>query len=70
MLFRFRLKCLCSLLFQLLGHLMIVAKNVAKEQRLDNGYRVVINDGKDGAQSVYHLHLHVIGKRQMNWPPG
>ena len=49
---------------------MIVAKNVAKEQRLDNGYRVVINDGKDGAQSVYHLHLHVIGKRQMNWPPG
>ena len=54
----------------LLGHLLIVAKKVAEDQGLDNGYRVVINNGKDGAQSVYHLHVHVIGGRQMSWPPG
>lgn len=56
---------------QLLGHMLLVAKKVAREiKRLDNGYRVVINNGKDGAQSVYHLHIHVIGGRQMQWPPG
>ena len=37
---------------------------------LTSGYRTVINDGIDGAQSVYHLHIHVIGGRQMLWPPG
>ncbi|XP_051889058.1 adenosine 5'-monophosphoramidase HINT2-like isoform X5 [Pristis pectinata] len=55
---------------QLLGHLLIVAKNLAKKEQLTDGYRVVINDGKNGAQSVYHLHIHVIGGRQMGWPPG
>ncbi|XP_056094349.1 histidine triad nucleotide-binding protein 2, mitochondrial [Rhinichthys klamathensis goyatoka] len=55
---------------QLLGHLLIVAKNIAKKEGLDEGYRVVINDGKNGAQSVYHLHIHVLGGRQMKWPPG
>ncbi|MCL4130176.1 UNVERIFIED_CONTAM: hypothetical protein GTU68_064845 [Idotea baltica] len=55
---------------QLLGHLMLVAKKVAKEQKLDNGFRLVINNGKDGAQSVYHIHLHVMGGRQLSWPPG
>ncbi|XP_051750705.1 histidine triad nucleotide-binding protein 2, mitochondrial [Ctenopharyngodon idella] len=55
---------------QLLGHLLIVAKNVAKKEGLDEGYRVVVNDGKNGAQSVYHLHIHVLGGRQMKWPPG
>ncbi|XP_067888567.1 histidine triad nucleotide-binding protein 2, mitochondrial isoform X1 [Heterodontus francisci] len=55
---------------ELLGHLLIVAKNLAKKERLTDGYRVVINDGKNGAQSVYHLHIHVIGGRQMSWPPG
>ncbi|XP_065140744.1 histidine triad nucleotide-binding protein 2, mitochondrial isoform X1 [Paramisgurnus dabryanus] len=54
----------------LLGHLLMVAKNVAKKEGLDKGYRVVINDGKHGAQSVYHLHIHVLGGRQMSWPPG
>lgn len=54
----------------LLGHLLMVAKNVAKKEELDEGYRVVINDGKNGAQSVYHLHIHVLGGRQMRWPPG
>merc|ERR1719435_778727 len=43
---------------ELLGHLLLVAKKVAKEQGLDKGYRVVINNGVEGAQSVYHLHIH------------
>ncbi|XP_029961058.1 histidine triad nucleotide-binding protein 2, mitochondrial isoform X1 [Salarias fasciatus] len=55
---------------ELLGHLLVVAKNVAKQESLDEGYRVVINDGKHGAQSVFHLHVHVLGGRQMKWPPG
>ena len=54
----------------LLGHMLTTARKVAKTRGLDNGFRVVINEGKDGAQSVYHLHLHVLGKRQMSWPPG
>merc|ERR1712179_575871 len=55
---------------ELLGHLLLVAKKVAKEQGLAKGYRLVINNGVEGAQSVYHLHIHVMGGRQMNWPPG
>ena len=39
-------------------------------KNLSIGFRVIINDGADGAQSVYHLHIHVIGGRQMQWPPG
>nr|AFM85651.1 histidine triad nucleotide-binding protein 2 [Callorhinchus milii] len=55
---------------ELLGHLLVVAKNIAKKEGLTDGYRMVINDGKNGSQSVYHLHIHVIGGRQMGWPPG
>uniref|UniRef100_T1HTV0 HIT domain-containing protein n=3 Tax=Rhodnius prolixus TaxID=13249 RepID=T1HTV0_RHOPR len=55
---------------ELLGHLLMTAKIVAKKRGLDNGYRLVVNTGKDGAQSVYHLHIHVLGGRQMRWPPG
>jgi len=55
---------------QLLGHLLLIAKDVAIKQNLTNGYRIVINNGPDGAQSVYHLHLHVLGGRQLSWPPG
>ncbi|KAL2092812.1 hypothetical protein ACEWY4_012610 [Coilia grayii] len=54
----------------ILGHLLVVAKNVAQKEGLHDGYRLVINDGKNGAQSVYHLHVHVLGGRQMTWPPG
>jgi len=53
----------------LLGHLMYVAQEVGKKE-CPKGFRVVVNDGVDGAQSVYHLHLHVMGGRQMAWPPG
>jgi histidine triad (HIT) family protein len=55
---------------ELLGHLLFVAQDVAKAQGLDDGFRIVINDGPDGCQTVYHLHVHVFGGRQMRWPPG
>ena len=55
----------------LLGHLLFVAQEVAKKQGLgSSGFRININDGAHGGQSVYHLHLHVMGGRQMGWPPG
>lgn len=54
----------------ILGHLMWVATKVAKSKGLSSdGYRVVINNGRNGCQSVYHLHLHVIGGKQLGWPP-
>ena len=54
----------------LLGHLLLTAKRVAQEAGLKNGYRVVINAGDDGGQTVHHLHLHILGGRQLDWPPG
>jgi histidine triad (HIT) family protein len=54
----------------LMGHLMLVTRNLAKQLRLDQGYRVVVNSGPHAGQSVDHLHLHLIGGRQMSWPPG
>lgn len=54
----------------ILGHLMVTAAKVAAQENLDNGYRLVVNDGPDGCQSVYHLHLHLIGGRKLKWPPG
>jgi len=53
----------------ILGHLLFVAQLVGKAE-CPEGFRVVINDGVHGAQSVYHLHLHVVGGRQLAWPPG
>ncbi|CAO1363692.1 unnamed protein product [Diamesa serratosioi] len=55
---------------KLLGHLMLAGKKVAEQLNLTDGFRVVINDGKLGAQSVYHLHLHFLSGRQLKWPPG
>ena len=54
----------------LLGHLLLVMQKLAGELGLDGGYRVVINCGPDGGQSVDHLHLHLLGGRQLKWPPG
>ncbi|BAZ65745.1 protein kinase C inhibitor [Fischerella sp. NIES-4106] len=54
----------------LLGHLLLTAQKVAEQAGLTNGYRVVINTGDDGGQTVYHLHLHILGGRPMAWPPG
>ena len=55
---------------KLMGHLLLTAKRVAEEAGLTNGYRLVINSGEDGGQTVYHLHLHILGGRHMQWPPG
>jgi histidine triad (HIT) family protein len=54
----------------LLGHLLRVAARIAATEGLEQGYRVVTNIGRDGGQSVPHLHFHVLGKRRLNWPPG
>jgi histidine triad (HIT) family protein len=54
----------------LLGHLLQTVKKVAQIAGLSKGYRVVINTGEDGGQTVYHMHLHILGGRPMKWPPG
>lgn len=54
----------------LLGHLLLVANRLANNMQLSDGYRIVINTGKDGGQSVFHLHLHLLGGRPLAWPPG
>ncbi len=55
----------------LLGHLLQTCAKVAKLKGLaESGYRVVTNTGADGGQTVFHLHLHVLGGRHLNWPPG
>lgn len=54
----------------LMGHLLLTAKRVADQLNLSQGYRIVINNGSDGGQTVSHLHLHLLGGRQMQWPPG
>ncbi len=55
---------------ELLGHLMQVAQQVAKTQGIGDAFRLVVNNGADAGQSVFHLHLHVIGGRSLQWPPG
>ena len=54
----------------LLGHLLLCVQQVALQEKLDAGYRVVINCCADGGQTVDHLHLHLLGGRSLDWPPG
>jgi histidine triad (HIT) family protein len=54
----------------LLGHLLAAAAQIARQQNLAKGYRLVINTGNDGGQTVEHLHVHLLGGRHMGWPPG
>ena len=54
----------------LLGHLMLVANQLATKLEVDQGYRIIINNGAKAGQSVFHLHVHLLGGRIMNWPPG
>lgn len=54
----------------LAGHLLNVARRLAAELGLANGYRLVANCGRDGGQSVDHLHFHLLGGRPLSWPPG
>jgi histidine triad (HIT) family protein len=54
----------------LVGHLVVVAAEVARVQGITDGYRLVFNCGRDGGQSVDHLHLHLLAGRPLTWPPG
>ena len=54
----------------LLGHLLLTANKVAAEQGVEEAFRVVVNNGADVGQSVFHLHLHILAGRSFTWPPG
>ncbi len=54
----------------ILAHLWLVIRDLAKSLNLDGGYRVVVNNGPDGGQTVDHLHFHLLGGRPLKWPPG
>jgi histidine triad (HIT) family protein len=55
----------------LLGHLLVTAAEIAKKEGIaDSGFRVVVNNGPHGGETVPHLHVHLLGGRPMNWPPG
>jgi histidine triad (HIT) family protein len=55
----------------LLGHLLLIATQVAHQLKIyDTGFRIVINHGKDSGESVPHLHVHLLGGRTLQWPPG
>jgi len=55
----------------LLGHLLLTAGKIAREQGFaDDGFRIVINNGRDGGEAVPHLHLHLLAGRKLDWPPG
>jgi histidine triad (HIT) family protein len=54
----------------LLAHIYVIATQLARELNLERGYRIVTNVGPDAGQSVFHLHFHLLGGRQLGWPPG
>lgn len=55
---------------EIIGYLHLVAAKIARERGIENGYRTVFNVGPGSGQSVFHLHLHLLGGRQLVWPPG
>jgi Diadenosine tetraphosphate (Ap4A) hydrolase and other HIT family hydrolases len=55
---------------EILGHLLQVAAKIAKQLNLKKGFRLVINNGEDGGETVPHLHIHLLGGRKLEWPPG
>jgi len=54
----------------LLGHLLLAAGKIARELKVDGAFRLVINNGKEGGQAVYHVHMHIMAGRPFRWPPG
>lgn len=54
----------------IIGYCQLVAARIARDRKLERGYRTVLNVGPDSGQSVFHLHLHLLGGRPMTWPPG
>ena len=55
---------------ELLGHLLLVSKTIAQKYELNNNYRLIINNGTGAGQSVFHIHVHLMGGRSLDWPPG
>ena len=55
---------------ELVGYCHVVAAKIAKERGIENGYRTVLNVGPGAGQSVFHLHVHLLGGRHLSWPPG
>ena len=55
---------------ELLGHLFLVAGNIARELGIEDAFRLVVNNGAGAQQTVFHLHIHLIAGREFNWPPG
>lgn len=55
---------------EILGHLLQVAGKIAEQLNLEKGFRLVINNGEDGGETVPHLHVHLLGGRKLTWPPG
>ena len=55
---------------EIAAHMMLKIREIAELLNLENGYRVVMNCGEDGMQTVPHLHMHILGKRKLTWPPG
>lgn len=54
----------------LMGHLLLAANEVARRLGVDDAFRLVVNNGADAGQSVFHLHLHILAGRPFHWPPG
>ena len=54
----------------LLGHMMLTAGKIAQQLGVGDAFRLVVNNGAEAGQSVFHLHLHILGGRRMTWPPG
>ena len=54
----------------ILGHLMLIAKDISNQLGLDETFRLVVNNGAKAGQSVFHLHIHLLSGRPLNWPPG
>jgi histidine triad (HIT) family protein len=54
----------------ILAELLLAARQIAEEKELSRGHRIVLNTGKESGQAVFHIHFHLLGGRQMAWPPG
>ncbi len=55
---------------ELLGAMVVLAQELARQEGIEDGFRLVFNNGEKAGQSVFHIHLHVLGGRKMTWPPG
>jgi histidine triad (HIT) family protein len=54
----------------LLGHMLLTVGKITRERKIDGAFRLVINNGKDSGQTVFHLHMHILAGRKFHWPPG